>query len=316
MSCLRIIIVRKCRLFILTVFNLAPMPANQSLQTSNSVFLSVLKLIRVKQWIKNGFVLAPLLFTGEFVDPEAIRSALLAAILFCVASSATYIVNDLRDIEKDRLHPKKSKSRPLASGAISTSQAFFVLVILYLILIIGWFFTPKVILVIGSYICLNLAYTFFLKNQPVIDIFTIALGFVLRVLAGAVALAVPVSGWMFVTTLCLALYLAAVKRGQELSLVGTEGRNVLKKYTKSLVDKYAEMSATCALVFYSMFVMASRHELVVTVPLVLFGLFRYWYVVDVLDGGESPTDALLSDLPLLLTIFAWGALCIWALWPA
>jgi 4-hydroxybenzoate polyprenyltransferase len=179
----------------------------------------------------------------------------------------------------------------------------------------GFFLAPKVMAVIVGYLTLNLAYTFVLKHQPVIDIFTIAIGFVLRVLAGAVALNAPVSGWMFVTTLCLALYLAAIKRSQELSQRGTEGREVLTKYTKALVDKYAEMSATCALVFYSMFVMASRPELIVTVPLVLFGLFRYWYVVDILDGGESPTDALLADFPLLLTIVAWCAACAWALWP-
>ena len=142
----------------------------------------------------------------------------------------------------------------------------------------------------------------------------IAIGFVLRVLAGAVALEVPVSGWMFVTTLCLALYLAAIKRGQELSQSGSAGRQVLEKYSKPLVDRYAEMSATCALVFYSMFVMSSRPQLLITVPVVLFGLFRYWYVVDVLDGGESPTDALLTDWPLLLTVLSWVAACIWALW--
>ena len=291
------------------------MSINSVVHPFRSQTRGLIKLIRIKQWIKNGFVLAPLLFTGEFSDPLAVKSALLATLLFCLASSATYIINDIRDVDRDRLHPKKSISRPLAAGIITKSQALVVLAILYLMLIIGWFFEPKVIIVIACYAVLNIAYTFVLKNKPVIDIFTIAIGFVLRVLAGAVALNVPVSGWMFVTTLCLALYLAAVKRGQELSQSGTDGREVLTKYTKSLVDRYAEMSATCALVFYSMFVMASRPELLVTVPLVLFGLFRYWYVVDVLEGGESPTDALLSDWPLLTTIIAWAAMCIWALWP-
>jgi 4-hydroxybenzoate polyprenyltransferase len=154
-----------------------------------------------------------------------------------------------------------------------------------------------------------------LKRQPVLDIFTIAIGFVLRVYAGAMALSVPVSSWMFITTLCLALYLAAVKRRQELSQSGTDGRQVLEKYTVALVDRYAEMSATGALLFYSMFVMSTRPELVVTVPFVLFGMFRYWYVVEALDGGESPTDALLSDWPLLLTVVSWVGVCVWALWP-
>jgi 4-hydroxybenzoate polyprenyltransferase len=197
---------------------------------------------------------------------------------------------------------------------VSVAAALFLLMLLYLVLIAGWFVSPTVVNVIFGYLVLNIAYTFILKHKPVVDIFTIALGFVLRVLAGAVALSVPVSGWMFVTTLCLALYLAAVKRSQELSQRGSEGRSVLKKYSKPLVDRYAEMSATCALVFYSMFVMASRQELIITVPLVLFGLFRYWYVVEVLDGGESPTDALLSDKLLLLTVVLWGVACIWAYW--
>lgn len=292
------------------------MQANTASKPAGELIRDVIKLIRVKQWVKNGFVLAPLLFTGKFTNPIADRSAVLAALLFCLASSATYIVNDLKDVERDRLHPKKSKSRPLASDSITKSQALIVLGLIYAALIAGYFIAPKVLLVILGYLCLNFAYTFVLKHQPVIDIFTIAIGFVLRVLAGAVALDAPVSGWMFVTTLCLALYLAAVKRSQELSQSGTEGREVLGKYTKSLVDKYAEMSATCALVFYSMFVMASRPQLIVTVPLVLFGLFRYWYVVDVLDGGESPTDALLADWPLLLTIVAWCFACVWALWAA
>jgi 4-hydroxybenzoate polyprenyltransferase len=175
---------------------------------------------------------------------------------------------------------------------------------------------PKVVSVIAAYMALNIAYTFVLKHQPVVDIFTIAIGFVLRVYAGAVALVVPISSWMFVTTLCLALYLAAVKRRQELSQSGNQSRKVLKKYSITLVDRYAEMSATGALVFYSMFVMSAKPQLIITVPLVLFGLFRYWYVVEELDGGESPTDALIADWQLLLTVVLWILACIWALWPS
>lgn len=276
----------------------------------------LLALIRPKQWVKNSFVLAPLVFSGEYLDFVAVGHALLAALLFCLASSATYIVNDIHDIEHDRRHPKKSKTRPLASGIVSIPMALTLLVALYSVLVWGWFVAPKVVLVIASYMMLNVAYTFVLKHQPVVDIFTIAIGFVLRVYAGAMALAVPMSSWMFVTTLCLALYLAAVKRRQELSQSGTEGRKVLEKYSVSLVDRYAEMSATGALVFYSMFVMSAKPQLVITVPLVLFGLFRYWYVVEELDGGESPTDALLADWQLLLTVILWVGACVWALWPA
>jgi 4-hydroxybenzoate polyprenyltransferase len=276
----------------------------------------LINLMRPKQWVKNGFVLAPLIFSGAFLDASAVQHALLAVLLFCLASSATYIVNDLRDIEHDRRHLTKSRTRPLAAGIVSIPAALGFLAVLYAILFGAWFMAPNVMLVIVSYLILNLAYTFVLKHQPVVDIFTIAIGFVLRVYAGAMALVVPVSSWMFVTTLCLALYLAAVKRRQELSQSGTEGRKVLEKYSLALVDRYAEMAATGARVFYSMFVMSAKPQLVITVPLVLFGLFRYWYVVEALDGGESPTDALLTDWQLLLTVVLWIAACGWALWPA
>jgi 4-hydroxybenzoate polyprenyltransferase len=271
--------------------------------------------MRPKHWVKNGFVLAPLVFTSEFLDADSIARAVQAAFLFCLASSATYILNDIHDIERDRMHATKSRSRPLAAGSVTIPTALSLLGGLYAVIAAAWFFVPNVVLVIAAYIALNVAYTFVLKNQPVIDIFTIAIGFVMRVYAGAMALAVPVSAWMFITTLCLALYLGAIKRRQELGHNGVDGREVLKRYSLSLVDRYAAMSATGALVFYSMFVMSAKPQLVITVPLVLFGLFRYWYVVEELDGGESPTDALLADWQLLITVVLWVAVCSWVLWP-
>ena len=274
------------------------------------------KLMRPKQWVKNGFVLAPLVFSGEFLNLGLVYHALLAVLLFCLASSVTYIINDIYDIEQDRCHLKKSKNRPLAAGIVTIRMALGLLALLCGALGWGWFAVPEVVQVIAVYIILNLAYTFVLKHQPIVDIFTIAIGFVLRVHAGAIALAVPVSSWMFVTTLCLALYLAAIKRQQELSFSGNEGRKVLEKYSISLVDRYAEMSATGALVFYSMFVMSAKPQLVITVPLVLFGLFRYWFVVEESGLGESPTDALIADRYLLLTVVLWVSICVWTLWPA
>ena len=293
------------------------LPMNDTLVTPTTMGLGrgLIRLMRPKQWVKNGFVLAPLVFTGQFLNADAVGQVLIAVALFCLASSATYIINDIQDVERDRKHPKKSISRPIASGAVPVSTALFLLGLLYAVLMTAWFLWPTVVAVIIAYSLLNVAYTFFLKQQPVLDIFTIAIGFVLRVYAGAVALSVPVSSWMFITTLCLALYLAAVKRRQELSQSGTDARQVLQKYSVSLVDRYAEMSATGALLFYSMFVMSARPELVITVPLVLFGLYRYWYVVEALDGGESPTDALFSNVQLLLAVLLWVAACVWAIWP-
>lgn len=291
------------------------MNSNTSASGNKSVLLGLFKLMRPKQWIKNGFVFAPLLFTGLFLDLFALSQTLIAFSLFSLAASATYVVNDLKDIEEDRKHPTKSKKRPLASGQVTPAQAKKLLVGLYGLLILGFFVQPLVMGVIVGYLLLNVAYSYYLKHQPVLDIFTIAIGFVLRVYAGAVAISVPLSSWMFVTTLCLALYLAAIKRRQELVQTTQQGREVLQKYTVSLVDRYAEMAATGALLFYSLFVMNARPEMVMTIPFVLFGLFRYWYVSEALGEGESPTDALLSDKQLLITVVGWIGVCLWALWP-
>ncbi|GKT13001.1 MAG: decaprenyl-phosphate phosphoribosyltransferase [Thiomicrorhabdus sp.] len=283
---------------------------------NQSVLLGLFKLARPRQWIKNGFVFAPLLFTGLFLDLIAITQTLWAFALFSVAASATYIVNDLKDIEADRKHPVKSLKRPLASGQVLPYQAKILLVGLYTTLAVGFWLQPEIMMVIVAYLLLNLAYSFYLKHEPVLDIFTIAIGFVLRVYAGGMAIDVPVSSWMFVTTLCLALFLAAVKRRQELVQTNQEGRKVLERYTISLIDRYAEISATGALLFYSLFVMNTRPEMVFTIPFVLFGLFRYWYISEMLGEGESPTDALLADKQLLITVIAWIGVCLWVLWPA
>lgn len=275
----------------------------------------LIKLVRPKQWVKNSFVFAPLIFAGEFLHPDAIFSTLLTACLFCIAASAVYIVNDLKDIEKDRIHPEKSKKRPLASGQVSPRSAIILLGLLYIILISSWLIIPNVIYVILIYLALNWAYTFKLKHEPVIEIFIVAFGFVLRVYAGAVALAVPVSHWMFITTLSISLYLASIKRRQELLQSGAQSRGVLAHYSVALIDRFAEMSAVTAVVFYSLYVMAVQPQLVITVPLVIFGLFRYWYIVETLKGGESPTDVIIQDKQILMTILLWIGCCIWVLLP-
>jgi len=275
----------------------------------------LIKLVRPKQWVKNSFVFAPLIFAGEFLHPDSVYSTLLAAFLFCIAASAVYIVNDLKDIEKDRIHPEKSKKRPLASGQVSPQSAIILLILLYIVLISFWAVVPNVIYVIFIYLALNWAYTFKLKHEPVIEIFIVAFGFVLRVYAGAMALTVPVSHWMFITTLSISLYLASIKRRQELLQSGSQSRGVLAYYSVTLIDRFAEMSAVTAVVFYSLYVMEVQPKLVVTVPLVIFGLFRYWYIVETLKGGESPTDVIIQDKQILLTVLLWVGCCIWVLLP-
>lgn len=233
--------------------------------------------------------------------------------IFCLASSATYVLNDYMDIDNDKKHPVKSKTRPLASGEVSKAQANMLMMLLYGSVALSYFIYPNVAAVAASYLLLNVAYTFYLKHQPVLDIFTIATGFVLRVYAGAVSLNVSLSSWMFITTLSLALYLAAIKRRQELTKSGNSARNVLKHYTTELIDKYAEMSATCAILFYSLFVISAKPEMVYTIPFVLFGLYRYWFIVESKDSGESPTDALFADTLLQLTILGWCGACLFSL---
>ena len=274
----------------------------------------LLRLARPKQWVKNSFVLAPLVFAREFNDATAVANALAAFALFCVAASAAYILNDLCDIERDRSHPVKSRSRPLAAGTVEPRTAIVLLVVLYVVLIAGWFWSPRATYVIAGYLVLNFAYSFWLKHQPVLDIFSVACGFVLRIYAGAMAIGVPVSSWMAITTLCLALYLAAIKRRQELATTGDGSREVLRVYSVALVDRYAEISAVGALIFYSLFVMSSGNDhMTFTIPLVIFGLFRYWYVVETLEGGESPTDVAVADKPLMATVVLWIGVCLYAL---
>lgn len=276
-------------------------------------FRALVRLLRPKQWIKNAFVLAPLIFSGEFRDPPAVVKALLATALFCVASSATYIFNDILDREADSRHPIKSRTRPIASGEVSVNSAILLFGFLISIVVASVAWSPATTAVVGTYTALNLAYTVKLKHVPVVDIFVLAAGFVLRVLAGAVVLDVPLSSWMMVTTLSLALYLAAVKRRDELTSSGGTARAVLNSYTVPLLDRYATMAALCAVIFYGLFVVTVKPKLNVTLPIVLFGLFRYWYVVDNGGQGESPTDAVWSDWSLILTVIAWAAVCIWRL---
>jgi 4-hydroxybenzoate polyprenyltransferase len=271
--------------------------------------------MRPRQWIKNAFVLAPLIFSGSFLDRASVARALAAVLLFCVASAATYVLNDLCDRHADRQHPIKRLTRPIAAGAVSVRGAAALLAGLALLLLAGAALFPAAGLGIGVYLLVNVAYTLRLKHVPVLDLFCIALGFVMRVAVGALAIPVVLSTWMLVTTLSLALYLATIKRRMELQRQDRgETRVVLAHYSLALLDRYAELSALSAIVFYGLFVTTVRPELAVSVPLVLFGLFRYWYIVDRRGGGESPTDALWDDRLLLGTVLSWGGLCTYVLW--
>lgn len=282
-----------------------------------------IRLFRCKQWFKNTFVFIPLLFRGLEFDIISLFNASMAFVLFCIASSAVYILNDIVDVEFDRKHPVKSKLRPLVTGEITIKSAVIVLVVLYSILLLQILFFPEVFKILLVYILLNVAYSFYLKQLPIIDIFVIAIGFVLRVVVGAVAIAVQTSSWMLITTLCLALYMAAIKRRQEIfvhhlfnkhedkNVDTSKSRDVLDKYNRSLLNRFAEISGISAFVFYSLYVLLNEPGLFITIPIVIFGLFRYWFIVENQYGGESPTDLVLADMQLLLSVMLWVIICAW-----
>jgi decaprenyl-phosphate phosphoribosyltransferase len=273
----------------------------------------LIRLLRPKHWIKNLFVLAPLLFSGLFTRPDLALLAIFAMVLFCVAASIVYVLNDLSDVQRDMLHPIKRFTRPIASGAVSVRETRVVLVVLAALLLVGSFVSIFLVAVLIGYILLNVLYSVWLKSVPVVDIFCVAAGFVLRVYAGAQAIDVPLSSWMLVTTLSIALYLAAIKRRDELEAQGDGARAVLGQYSIALLDRFALMSSVCSMVFYSLFVVTTRPVLAFTIPLVLFGIFRYWFLVDRGERGESPTDALWSDRTLAITVVLWGVFCAYLL---
>ena len=280
---------------------------------SDSVSFAWLRLLRPKHWIKNLFVLAPLVFSGLFTRKADLREALFGMVLFCIAASIVYVINDLSDLRADRLHPIKRLSRPLASGAVTVTSARVLLIVLSGLLLAGALVSIPLEAVLIVYIVLNVFYSAWLKRIPVVDIFCVAAGFVLRVYAGAVVIDVPLSSWMLVTTLSIALYLAAIKRRDELEAQGDGARAVLGQYSVALLDRFALMASVCAMVFYSLFVVTTRPVLAFTIPLVLFGIFRYWFLVDRESRGESPTNALWNDLTLFITVLLWGLLCAYLL---
>jgi 4-hydroxybenzoate polyprenyltransferase len=273
--------------------------------------------MRPEQWLKNGFVLAPIVFSGLIGDPDAWLRTILAVAAFCAASSAVYLVNDVIDREADRSHPIK-KNRAIASGEVSIATALGVALILVTAAAVvavwlgGWF--PAVL---GAYVFLVLLYSALLKRAVFLDVLVVAAGFVLRVVGGAVAIDVPVSSWILVVTYLLALYLALGKRRSELVLLGAEAGNhrvVLGHYTLPMVDQAISVVLGATVLAYALYTVApdtvakvGSEGLLATVPIVLYGLFRYLYLLHRHELGGSPTKALLTDMPLLVCVVVWLA---------
>ncbi len=285
------------------------------------------RALRVYQWSKNLLVFAALIFARQLLDPEQVLRSIGAFAAFCMAASATYLFNDIMDIETDRAHPKK-RTRPIASGAVSVRAAVLMSLVLFAAaLALGWAIRPAFLGALVFYIALTLAYSAFLKHFIIIDVMTVALGFVTRAMAGALALTVAFSNWLVVCTLFLALFLGLSKRRHEITLLETDARNhrkVLFHYSVHFLDQLILIAAGGALITYTIYTCSPEvvrsfgtDKLYLTLPFVVYGLFRYLFLVHHRTGGGDPSSTLISDWPLGLNVVLWGLSCagIIYLWP-
>jgi 4-hydroxybenzoate polyprenyltransferase len=274
----------------------------------------LLKTMRPKQWVKNVIVYAGVVFAGKIFDVRSLGLATLGLILFCAISSAVYLLNDLVDIEKDRQHPRK-KLRPLASGALSKNTAIATMLGLLAVgLPLSFYAQPLFGLTILAYFVMQIGYCFYLKNVVILDVFTIAAGFVMRAVAGALIVQVVVSPWLLVCTMLLALFLGLAKRRHELVLLAdgaADHRKILKEYSSELVQEMISVVTSAVVVAYSLYAITApnlpkNNLMALTIPFVLYAIFRYLYLVYQKDEGGSPEELLLKDVPLLVCIMLWG----------
>lgn len=282
-----------------------------------------LKLLRPEQWVKNGFVLAPLLFSGRLRSASADVEAFVAFVSFCMLASSVYVFNDIVDRSQDREHPTK-RYRPIASGRIGIRGAVPVGAILLVGgLLLGWNQRP-ILGVLGLvYASLNLLYTFRLKRVVILDVFCIATFFLLRLLVGAAAIQVVPSIWLLLCGGLLALYLGFAKRRHELLLLGsdsTKHRDVLEDYSPEFLDQMSTVLLSVTIVAYVMYTLSPEklaetgsHALTYSTGFVLYGVFRYLYLVHQREQG-SPTEALLTDRALLADVILWTLYCGWVVY--
>lgn len=295
------------------------------------------RLLRPRQWIKNFALFAPIIFTGELFTLPILEKVIWAFVVFCLASSAIYIINDMVDVNKDRLHPFK-RFRPLANKDISLKAAFILAVVLTVLsLFISSFLPTTFLILIIIYLLLQLGYSAFLKHIAVLDILTIAAGYILRVYAGEFASGLHISVWLLLTTISVSLFLAVGKRRSELTLVSKHAgehmatiRQTLSHYSERLLDVYASMFATATFILYALFTFQeepmkptlgllmphflpdwlARKWLMITIIPVVYGLMRYLQDIYEKHEGESPEKVIISDKPLLICVIIWALLVI------
>lgn len=287
------------------------------------VIVAAIRALRPKQWIKNGVLLVPLLFARSIFAHGLALRALVAVVAFSLLASGVYVVNDWFDREKDKLHPEKRK-RPIAAGHLSgLSAALLVILVWGAAVLVGWWLSPQFLGVLGGYLLLQVLYTGGLKRLVLLDIMAIALGFILRVVAGAVAIDVEVSNWLFLCTLLGALFLGFAKRRAELSSLedASAHRASLADYTVPLLDQMMSISAASSILAYGLYTVSKEtvdhvgtDHLKFTVPLVVYAVFRYLFLVHKRGAGGAPEKVFLSDRPLMITSALYLAVAAWALY--
>lgn len=281
-------------------------------------FREIIVSLRPKQWIKNLFVLAAIIFVRQFDDPQKIYLAGAAFLLFCLSSGAIYIVNDIADLPADRLHPTK-KNRPLAAGRLSVSAAAVTAGLLLIFSVTAGFYLNFLFgAALVGFIILNFLYSFTLKNVVILDVLAIAVGFVLRVVAGALAIGVVFSPWLVFCTFFLTLFLAVSKRKSELSVALAHNdfagaRPVLRQYSLEFIGQMNMIVLPLTLITYTFYTFSSEHSklLMLTVPVVLYGLLRYLFILNRKDAmNDGPTDDFFTDIPLQITVAVWLLLAV------
>lgn len=279
------------------------------------MLLSLLKNMRPKQWAKNLLIFAGLVFDRQLTYWPSLERTIYGFLLFCLLTSSIYLINDIIDLDADRKHPRKKK-RPIASGALPIPVAIgAAAVFIALALGLGYLLSPLFALACVIYALLNLAYSLWLKHQPIIDVMILAGFYVLRVGAGVALIEVQrFSPWLYVFTTFLALFLGIGKRRAEIlgSKPGDHSRRVLEGYTASFLDHLLIIVLCLAILTYSLYTFSApnlpeNHAMMLTIPFVIYGFFRYLYLVQVRNIGEAPEDVLFSDLPIQANLLLWGA---------
>lgn len=280
-----------------------------------------IRLARPYQWIKNLFLFAPLIFSRHLFDVDFFKTETIGFVVFCLLSSTVYVLNDIADREADRQHPIK-RERPIAAGKISVNGgAVFAVLLLLVTIALASRLNAQFQLVAGLYALLNVAYSFRLKRIILVDVFIVAAGFMLRVLAGAFVIEVEVSHWLVLCTLFVSLFLAMSKRRGELMLVRESNdfseRPVLREYDVAFIDQIITITAAGMAISYALYTVAERtvamfntENLIFTTVFVLFGIFRYLFLIRRKKTEDNPTLLLVSDTVMMVNVAAWFAICV------